>query len=272
MGPTGNTGADGATGPTGATGIGVTGPTGATGNTGVTGIPGVTGPIGATGPTGATGNTGADGATGPTGATGNTGATGPIGPTGITPTIDVGAVTTGEPGTPVEVRNSGTNENAVFDFIIPRGDTGPAGSGALNAYGGKYNNTTQTLNLLLGTQTVLPLPVSMPLNNVGSGTNSLSIQQSGVYEINYMFNASASLGAAVTLAVRRNGTNIPSTEERHLLAVATESIFSGSVITTLSAGDAIDIAVSAAVALALTLSTGVTVTLSVKLLDYPTPV
>ena len=64
-----------------------------------------------------------------------------------------------------------------------------------------------------------------------------------------------------------SGAAIPSTEERHLLAIATESIYSGSVIETLSAGDIIDMAVSAAIALTLTLSTGVTVTLSVKRLD-----
>ena len=39
------------------------------------------------------------------------------------------------------------------------------------------------------------------------------------------------------------------------------------MIETLSAGDVIDMAVSAAIALTLTLSTGVTVTLSVKRLD-----
>ena len=92
----------------------------------------------------------------------------------------------------------------------------------------------------------------MPASNVDlAPVNALTIVTSGVYEINYMFNASASLGAAVTLAVRRNGAAIPSTEERHLLAIATESIYSGSVIETLSAGDIIDMAVSAAIALTL---------------------
>ena len=136
------------------------------------------------------------------------------------------------------------------------------------AYGGKYNDTAQTLNLLIGSQEQLPLAVDMPASNVDlSPVNALQIQESGVYEINYMFNASASVGASVTLSVRRNGTIIPSTEEQHLLAVATESIYSGSVIENLSAGDLLDMAVSALAALTLSLSTGVTVTLSVKRLD-----
>ena len=51
-------------------------------------------PQGPTGPTGATGETGA---TGPVGETGATGATGPA------PTLQIGTVTTGEPGTQASV-------------------------------------------------------------------------------------------------------------------------------------------------------------------------
>ena len=162
-----------------------------------------------------------------------------------------------------------TPDGIELNFIIPRGDTGPGGGGGgLLAYGGKYNDSAQTLNLLIGAEQQLPLPVDMSASNVDlAPVNALTIVTSGVYEINYMFNASASLGAAVTLAVRHNGAAIPSTEERHLLAIATESIYSGSVIEPLSAGDIIDMAVSAAIALTLTLSTGVTVTLSVKRLN-----
>ena len=46
------------------------------------------------------------------------------GPQGIPATIEVGTVTTGEPGTDVEVVNSGTEGAAVFDFTIPRGTDG----------------------------------------------------------------------------------------------------------------------------------------------------
>ena len=52
------------------------------------------------------------------------GATGATGATGTAATITVGTVTTGEPGTQAKVTNSGTSGAAVFDFTIPRGDTG----------------------------------------------------------------------------------------------------------------------------------------------------
>lgn len=176
-------------------------------------------------------------------------------------------MTSGEPGTPATVTNRGTGANAVLDFVIPKGDAGTSGTSGLTAYGGKYNNTAQTIVLNVGTQTVLPLPLSMPMNNVNSTANGLAIQESGVYEIKYMLSTSPSLGAAITLAVRRNGSVIPSTEERHLLAAVTDSVFSGSVIADLSAGDVVDMAVSAATTLTLSLSSGVTVTLSVKKLN-----
>ena len=89
------------------------------------------GPTGATGPKGDTGDEGPQGPAGPTGATGATGATGPTGPKGDpgeAATITVGTVTTSAPGSDAEITNSGTDQNAVFDFVIPRGEAGPTGA------------------------------------------------------------------------------------------------------------------------------------------------
>lgn len=49
------------------------------------------------------------------------------GGTGGTVSVRVGTTTTGEPGTDAVVTNSGTNQNAVFDFVIPRGAKGDKG-------------------------------------------------------------------------------------------------------------------------------------------------
>lgn len=49
---------------------------------------------------------------------------GPPGPPGPAATIQVGTVVTGAAGTNVVIQNSGTNSAAIFDFVIPRGDTG----------------------------------------------------------------------------------------------------------------------------------------------------
>lgn len=45
----------------------------------------------------------------------------------VVATIEVGTVTTGEPGTDASVTNSGTKKEAILDFVIPRGATGIAG-------------------------------------------------------------------------------------------------------------------------------------------------
>ena len=48
---------------------------------------------------------------------------------GAAATVTVGTVTTGEPGTDAIVTNSGTENAAVLNFTIPRGETGTAGAG-----------------------------------------------------------------------------------------------------------------------------------------------
>ena len=112
----------GPTGPTGPSG----GATGATGPTGPTGPTGLTGDVGATGATGPTGPTGPIGLTGDVGATGATGPTGPTGADAPTPTLTIGTVTTGAPGTEAAATITGTAPDFVLNITIPQGPTGPA--------------------------------------------------------------------------------------------------------------------------------------------------
>ena len=181
-------------------------------------------------PRGATGATGEQGIAGPTGATGATGEQGIAGPTGAT------------------------------------GATGPANG--LNAYGGKYNNTASTINLSIGTPTQVPLAVAMPnLNTTYAATNSITVAKAGTYEINYFSNASAAVATTLTQAVRANGVNIPSTVISRALSVGVSTIYSGSTIVTLAAGDVIDMTYQALLALGVTLGSGVNASLTVKKLN-----
>lgn len=66
--------------------------------------------------------------TAPKGAKGDKGDAGGKGVPGKAATIQVGNVTTGAAGTPASVSNVGTDESAVFDFSIPRGDKGADGA------------------------------------------------------------------------------------------------------------------------------------------------
>lgn len=80
------------------------------------GSPGPAGPQGEPGPQGAPGPAGADGAPGKDGAAA---------------TVTVGAVTTGEPGTDAAVTNTGTENAAVLDFLIPKGEKGDPGDSSI---------------------------------------------------------------------------------------------------------------------------------------------
>lgn len=60
---------------------------------------------------------------------------GPPGPPGAAATIQVGTVTTGDAGTSVIVTNVGTINAAIFDFTIPKGDTGIGAQGPVGPEG-----------------------------------------------------------------------------------------------------------------------------------------
>ena len=149
VGPKGDTGQQGEQGPkgdkgdTGASatitvGTTTTGPAGSNANVVNSGtssaaildftIPqGAKGDKGDKGDTGEQGPQGDQGPQGSQGPKGDTGATGPTGPAGSAATITVGTTTTGNPGTNASVTNSGTSSAAVFNFTIPRGNTGATG-------------------------------------------------------------------------------------------------------------------------------------------------
>jgi trimeric autotransporter adhesin len=59
---------------------------------------------------------------------GPVGPQGPVGPTGPGATIQVNSTVTGAPGTNASVTNVGSLQNAMFNFVIPRGDVGATGA------------------------------------------------------------------------------------------------------------------------------------------------
>lgn len=81
--------------------------------------------------------------TAPKGAKGDKGDAGGKGDTGVpgkAATIQVGEVTTGAAGTPASVSNVGTDEAAIFDFTIPRGDKGADGADGITPHIGDNGN------------------------------------------------------------------------------------------------------------------------------------
>lgn len=71
------------------------------------------------------------------------------GPQGAAATVAVGITTTGAPGTNAAVLNAGTSSAAVFNFQIPRGDTGPTGPSGSAADAALWSQfpATQTVDM-----------------------------------------------------------------------------------------------------------------------------
>lgn len=70
------------------------------------------------------------------------GGDGEDGDDGHVATITVGSVTTGAPGSSASVTNSGTENAAILDFVIPRGDTGSGGDGGGPIQSGDIEDAT----------------------------------------------------------------------------------------------------------------------------------
>ena len=107
----------------------------------------------------------------------------------------------------------------------------------------------------------------MPLLNTTVAANAITVANTGIYEINWKLVSTASVAVALTLAIRSNSVPIASTTSTRTLSLGVESLFEGSVIFNLTAGDVIDMALSSALAVTLTLSTGTNATLTVKQLS-----
>ena len=197
-------------------------------------------------------------------------------------TITIGTTTTGDPGTDASVTNSGTAQNAILNFTIPRGETGPAGAQgpqgetgatgeqgpagevATNEYGYKYDTTNDAITLTANTVTTVPLAQTGPLNVItGSTENALTIGSTGTYKIDYFFNGISNIEGNITLSVYNNGNlltgstltlNLETTEERNI---------SGSIIASLSESDVITLGIESTTEIEVTPSSNTNAYLSI---------
>ena len=88
----------------------------------------------------------------------------PVPPTPLAPTVTVGTTFTGAPGTSAAVTNSGTPQNAVLNFVIPRGETGAVGATGLPG-------TPATVTV--GTTTTGAPGTSAAVTNSGTANNAV---------------------------------------------------------------------------------------------------
>ena len=153
----------------------------------------------------------------------------------------------------------------------PQGETGPQGpaGGGLASYGGLYSTATDTLSLTTSNLTVT-LGTGMPAKDVTYGTNTITVQNDGDYELNYGIIGSTDPAATITLAVAQGGTPITGATVTRVYDQAQNISHNGSAIVTLSSGDVLSLVVSATVTSTFTPNQNVNAYLSVKQLNSVT--
>lgn len=132
-----------------------------------------------------------------------------------------------------------------------QGAQGPAGpQGSAGPYGGRYNSADQPISF---NQAETPVPVQlntlMPAYHVSSdGTNGLTVEEDGDYEIFYHLLVSSNRSINLQSEVRRNGEAVISSQAQQTTAINNATATSHSarmtctVIVALQAGDALDLA------------------------------
>ncbi len=96
---------------------------------------------------------------------------------------------------------------------------------------------------------------------------SITVANTGIYEVHYSCTLSTMKNTTLTVAVRQDGTNITEAVQVRQAMPGQEVSFSGSVILPLGAGASIDMAVSAPLAVAVSLQNGTSAMLTIKKLD-----
>lgn len=120
------------------------------------------------------GEKGDQGEQGPQGNPGPQGEPGEPGEDGVSATIEVGTVTSSEPGTQPTVTNVGDSTNAIFNFTIPKGDKGDKGDqGEKGEPGESYSLPIASSDTLGGIKVGAGLEINPDtgvLSATGSGT------------------------------------------------------------------------------------------------------
>ena len=166
----------------------------------------------------------------PTGATGSAGAAGAAGANGadgIAATVAVGNTTTGSAGSSASVSNSGNTSAAVFEFTIPRGntgDTGPVGPSiesliiteATTARTLVLSDTNQYIRCTNASQTTITVPLESSVAWTAGAvvyfrrdTTAGAIQLVGASGVTINnFATAATVLADNNFAIKKVGTNI----------------------------------------------------------------
>ena len=123
----------------------------------------------------------------------------------------MGTVTTGEPGSKAAVTNSGTQQNAVLNFTIPRGDAGTGSQPVtlLSAYSTPVQNGTSGTALIFDRN---GLSYGSAISHA-SNSAAFTINTPGVYMTSFQGVINPASGVnfplSITLTLQQGGSGVP---------------------------------------------------------------
>lgn len=136
----------------------------------------------------------------------------------------MGTVTTGDAGTDASVTNSGTTRDAVFDFVIPRGDTGKCCKPKfLNAFSTSAQPGSEGSALLFDRNGVSQ---GSAISHT-AGAAEFTVQAPGNYVVSFHATL-APFGCAVfplsiLIYLENQGVQVPGTEVQHIFHTTAEA-------------------------------------------------
>jgi hypothetical protein len=137
----------------------------------------------------------------------------------------VGTVTTGDPGTQAQVVNSGTNQAAVFDFTIPRGDTGESQPVSLFSTYSTPPQGGSSGSALLFDQNGVNYGSDIT-HTAGSGT--VTIQTPGVYSVAFHGvlapTVDSKFPVSINLNLQQDGATVPGASLLHTFNSSSETV------------------------------------------------
>lgn len=177
------------------------------------------------------------GPTGPQGAQGFmglTGATGPVGPTGPQ----------GDQGIPGIAGPAGPQGLQGIQGI--QGPTGPTGPAPITAFGGIYNDVATTA-LSANVPSAVIMPSTMPANNTTLASNGITVDQPGVYKVEYSYTGTPNVDTTLSASVVNNGIAIPGGTTTVTASANSQTNTDGTVLVNLNAGDVVALNVTSSV-------------------------
>ena len=135
----------------------------------------------------------------------------------------------------------------------PVGPQGPSGSALLDAYASIYEDNGNSYSLMPNVSNQVELGKTSQSKNVDTSfTNSLKIQNEGIYKIDYFFAATSSSPTDISVEARKGNITISGTKITRKANSQEYLSFVGSIIVDLNKDDIIDLGVSSTSTVTLT--------------------